>query len=301
MNGKLKKQSSDRGEPTRKAASRCSNCGHQLDGPYCSQCGQRASERNDHSLRRYLNESFAVLTSADSRAVRSVKALLRRPGLLTAEYFQGRRAAYLAPLQLFLLCNIFYFFVQPMLGFNTLSTPLRIHLTQLPYSGLARKLVDAEVAGRPGGMTEYTLLFDATINSQAKTFVIVMVPLLALVLFAMFWRVRRYYVPHLVFATHFYAYFLLALPLLLALVGLIGMPLARAGLRLGINEGFLQWFFDQGTFLVLFVPYFYLAVRRVYEVTRPKAAVSALLLVLAMLGVLQIYRFILFFTTLYSI
>jgi hypothetical protein len=87
---------------------RCANCGQQLEGPYCSHCGQPANERNDHSLRRYLNESFAVLTSADSRAVRSIRALLQRPGLLTAEYFLGRRASYVAPLQLFLFFTALY-------------------------------------------------------------------------------------------------------------------------------------------------------------------------------------------------
>jgi hypothetical protein len=233
--------------------------------------------------------------------VRSIVALLRRPGLLTAEYFQGRRARYLAPLQLFLLCNLFYFFVQPLIGFSTLSTPLRVHIAQLPYSRLANKLVQAEASSRPGGLKEYELLFDATIDGQAKTFVILMVPLLAFALYALFWRKRPYYVHHLVFATHFYSYFLVGLPLLIAVLALVGAPLTRAALAVGVGRGFLSWFFDQGTMLLLLMPYLHLAVRRVYEASRLRAVITSFILVICFLGVLQFYRFILFFTTFYSL
>jgi len=45
--------------------------------------------------------------------VRTFVTLVAHPGLLTREYVCGRRRRYLRPLQVFLMCNALFFFVQP--------------------------------------------------------------------------------------------------------------------------------------------------------------------------------------------
>lgn len=82
----------------------CLNCGAPLRGPYCAACGQedRDPDPPAHVLAR---EMAADALGADSATVRTLRLLLLRPGALTAEYFAGRRARYLAPLRLYLLLS----------------------------------------------------------------------------------------------------------------------------------------------------------------------------------------------------
>src|SRR5690606_37264593 len=79
-------------------------------GPFCGQCGQ-ADTALDVPFRRIVGELLAELFNADSRAWRTARTLLLRPGLLTAAYNAGRRARYLPPLRVYMLSSLLVFFV----------------------------------------------------------------------------------------------------------------------------------------------------------------------------------------------
>jgi hypothetical protein len=251
----------------------------------------------DYSLRRYLAEAVEVLTNADSRVVASFRALLFRPGELTRAYFSADRERYLRPLQVFVFCNVFYFFVQPLTGINTLTSPLSVHMHQLGYSRWVHGVVEAEVARRGIGLDEYRALFDATIQSQAKTLVIVMVPLLALLLLVAHARQRRFFVEHLVFATHFMAFFILTIPLL----WLVIPPLARLGLSAGIGPAVLNPLLDAWFFVGWCGLYIYGGLRRAYGDGRLRAVLRAAALGWGVMLVITAYRAALFFTAFYAV
>ncbi|HEV7902359.1 MAG TPA: DUF3667 domain-containing protein [Pyrinomonadaceae bacterium] len=279
-------------------AAACPNCGAQFSGRYCSNCGERRVAGEDYSLGRFLHEAFNILTSVESNLFRSFAALLTRPGRLTAEYFRGRRKSYLKPLQLFVFCNVIFFFAHSYLGFNSLTTPLYVHLNMLPHSRLARHLVDSELRARNLTYEQYRPRFDAAIEGQAKTLVIVMVPLYALLLQAFYWRTRRYYVEHLVFSLHFFAFLLLLLAGLHALM-FVGWRIRRV---FGFDLSSLQND-DFATLLMLSLcgTYLFFALRRAYGQGRTRTALKCLALTLCIIAVIQLYRFILFFTTFYTI
>ncbi len=251
----------------------------------------------DYSLRRYLAEGVEVLTSADSRLVSSFRALLLRPGELTRAYFSADRDRYLRPLQLFLLCNVLYFFVQPLARITTLTSPLAVHMYQQPYGRWVRGVVDAEVARRGIGLDEYRALFDATIQSQAKTLVIVMVPLFALLLMVVHAGRRRFFVEHLVFATHFMAFFVLTIPLIWLLV----VSLGRAGLAAGISPAALDPRLDVWPLFAWCAVYAYGGLRRAYGAGRLAALLRAAALGWGILLVITAYRAALFFTAFYAV
>lgn len=274
------------------AAGPCASCGWSFEGRFCPRCGERRLGRADYSLRGFAAEALSTLTNLDGTASRSFAALVARPGLLTREYLAGRRTRYLRPLQLFVFCNVLFFFVQPRTGFNTLTTPLRVHLYLLPYSPLARDIVQRAVAARGVSARDYELLFNATIDTQARTLVLAMAPLLALLLQAL--HRRRYFVEHLVMSVHFYAFFLLLLPGVFAAVWLAG-----TGLRtLGMNPAWL-WsdVFLTVLLLVCCGVYLFAAMRHVYGQGRLRTALKAVVLSVGILAVIQAYRFVLFFTT----
>ncbi len=276
----------------RDGESPCASCGSAFQGRFCPRCGERRLGAADLSLRAFAREALSTFTNLDSTVKRSFAALVARPGLLTREYLAGRRTRYLRPLQLFLFCNVIFFFVQPLTGFNTLTTPLHVHLHHLPYSPLARQIIDRVVEAKGVSAREYELLFNATLDAQARTLVVAMVPLLALLIAAM--HRRRYFVEHLVFSVHFFAFFLLLLPALTtALWG------TYAGLNaLGVRAAWL-WT-DAGVTTVLLSlcgAYLFAGLRRVYGQGRAASGWRAAVLALGVMGVIQVYRLILFFTT----
>lgn len=88
----------------------CANCETLLSGPFCHECGQSSS-----SIIRFfgslVSELFDNVMSLDSRALRSLSALMIKPGFLTNEYIKGRRVHYVSPFRLFLFSSILCFFV----------------------------------------------------------------------------------------------------------------------------------------------------------------------------------------------
>lgn len=185
--------------------------------------------------------------------------------------------------------------MQPLTGFNTLTTPLRVHLTGTPYKQTAGRMVSEAIESRRVTFEEYAARFDATIQNQAKTLVILMVPLLAAVLLALYWR--RFFVEHLVFATHFYGVFLL---LLLSLHFVI-VPTFRFASRFGIRWSANYDFLVTGIFLFVCGGYLYAAQRRVYGEGRGLTLLKCVALVLSVAAIAVAYRLALFFTAFYTV
>jgi len=276
----------------------CPSCGQTLTGKYCSNCGERVAQPEDYSLVRFALEAVQALTSVESNALRSLKTLITRPGMLTAEYLAGRRKLYLRPLQLFLLCNVIFFLTQIIAPTAVLVSPLTMHLNGLPHKKMARRMVAERIQARKTDYKTYRTKFDATIENQAKTLVICMVPLLALALHASRWRPRRYYVEHLVFAAHAYSYLLLLLAALASVSHLILWWALRTHAKLDIL------FADstQSLFVAAALGvYIYASLRRAYRLSRPAAVLKAFFLLLCAGLTLYIYRFILFIATYYSV
>jgi hypothetical protein len=86
----------------------CRNCGAPVAERYCSRCGQLASNfhRPFFSL---VASSLADTFALDSRLWRSLPLLLFRPGRMTRNYLDGKRARYVPPFRLFLLSSVLFF------------------------------------------------------------------------------------------------------------------------------------------------------------------------------------------------
>ena len=88
----------------------CLNCGTELRGQYCGHCGQRARSRLI-SLWELLQDAFGDLFELDSRLWRTLIPLLIRPGQLTRDYLEGRRARYMPPFRMYLVLSVVFFVV----------------------------------------------------------------------------------------------------------------------------------------------------------------------------------------------
>src|SRR4249919_3455249 len=96
----------------------CRNCGAQMAGAYCHDCGQKRLGSGDRGLGHLLGEAFHQVTDVDGRLLRSLRLLLFSPGTLSREYLDDRRARYSSPISLFLLANVLYFFAPALTDFN---------------------------------------------------------------------------------------------------------------------------------------------------------------------------------------
>ena len=88
------------GEQGAHGAGTCANCGTALTGRYCAQCGQPAHVHR--SLLHMFEELLHGIFHFETKAWRTLPLLMFRPGRLTREYIDGKRARYVGPLPLFM-------------------------------------------------------------------------------------------------------------------------------------------------------------------------------------------------------
>jgi len=88
----------------------CLNCDTALSGQYCGNCGQRATSRLI-SVWELLRDAFGDLLELDSRLWRTLIPLAVRPGQLTLDYLEGRRARFMPPFRMYLVLSIVFFLV----------------------------------------------------------------------------------------------------------------------------------------------------------------------------------------------
>ncbi|MGI9199462.1 MAG: DUF4286 family protein [Woeseiaceae bacterium] len=88
----------------------CLNCGTNLRGQYCGHCGQRSRGRLI-SLWELITDAFGDLFEVDSRLWQTLVPLVIRPGRLTHDYLQGRRARFMPPFRMYLVLSLVFFIV----------------------------------------------------------------------------------------------------------------------------------------------------------------------------------------------
>ncbi len=233
---------------------------------------------------------------ADGKVFRSLKLLLSSPGLLTAEYMRGRRKPYLAPLSLFLIVNLVFFVVYPYFNLDSLTTRLENHMTIQPYAPLIRGFVTRQLARSHQTPEQFAQRFDEVASVEAKSLVIVMVPLFALLTALLQAGRGQHLVRHLTFATHFVAAWLIMTGLSLGTVDVFVMVFGRQ--HRWYVGGQLEFAVVVGL-VSLQAIYLWFAFRAAYAEGRASAAWKAIAASVAnIVVVLTAYRFILFFATL---
>jgi len=87
----------------------CENCGAQLQGHWCAQCGQAAVDYR-RSFRYVIADVLDSFLNWDSKFFTTIALLILKPWRLTNEFLAGKRVRYVNPLRLYLLASILFFF-----------------------------------------------------------------------------------------------------------------------------------------------------------------------------------------------
>lgn len=211
----------------------CPNCAAAVHGPYCAQCGQETAI-GVPTLREFGHEYLHTFVTLEGRLWKTLWLLIRWPGKLTTEFLAGRRRRYVRPLPLYLSLSFLFF-----LAF-TFSPPEMEQFIEKENAGA----VPRTNASGPEASSELDFKLDtdapkwavsllqqyreafkrlsanpkASGRALATAFfaklpiaVFFMVPLFALLTFALYRKRRRTYTEHLLFALHLHAFVFLCL------------------------------------------------------------------------------------------
>ena len=99
----------------------CENCGAEMAGPFCAQCGQHAVDYR-RSFARVFADVLDSFLNWDSKFTVSLWLLMSRPWKLTLDFLSGKRVRHMHPLRLYLLVSIVFFF-----GVHQLARSINLH------------------------------------------------------------------------------------------------------------------------------------------------------------------------------
>jgi hypothetical protein len=177
-----------------------------LRGPFCHVCGQRDLEFH-RSFHHLLHEAVETLLHIDLSVGRGCFDLLFRPGRMTREFNEGRRARHVPPLRFYLVISLLFFL---MFSLHSVRLDLRITFGNLEVKGDASTLkpqtqegtISREVEERIiGSLRQPDQLVERFVHRLPKAMA-VCVPLFALFSRLLFWPGPWSYLQHLILAVH---------------------------------------------------------------------------------------------------
>ena len=240
----------------------CLNCAAPLHGPYCHACGQKVAHTK-LGIHDFVHEATHEFLHLDGKILKTVKLLVTKPGLLTKEFIEGRRARYISPLRVYLTFSLLFFFLAAVVP-GARESFIGVGPGKGPSQ--QRSAEEERQADQIGNALMHNLPRAA----------FVLMPAFALLTWLFYRREQPYYIPHLYYSVHFHAFAFLVLAVSVSL-GLLG--------AIGKAVGSLVFF--------TIVPYHYIGLRRVFGGSRWKTFAKGtavgvaywLVLALTMLGV----------------
>jgi len=209
-------------------------------------------------------------------------------------------AFYAKPLSLFVSINVFYYFSIAFIGASTFSTPLAVQLTMNDYyAPFAARSVEHRRQATSLGAAAFEARYDEKAAVLSRTLIFLFIPIFALLFHALFFTRRRYFVEHLVIATHLWSFILLLLAVVVpvivfVIVWLHGAPTPAAAL-MG-NDLVISTFLQ-----VCLAVYLAFMLRRVYRASNAYCMTVAALIAWSFFHIVWLYRFLLFEITLYTV
>ena len=240
----------------------CANCGAQLLGEYCHVCGQRRIY-HELSVRALLGDAVTHAADfAELKTVRTVAALIRRPGQLTNDYIAGRRAAWLGPLKLYLTIFAITFFLYS--AFKSVAVYDISTLAAIDHSGALAKLINDVSAKKHIAPDVFVSEVNTRWHAYASFSQIIYPLLFALVLKVFYWS--RRFVEHLIFSLHYQAVAFLIIVIAWPIYYVTGLALTNRTAVLAV------------VVTLVMVGYLLLAARAVYRQSWPTTIAKGIVL-----------------------
>ncbi|GAB4091479.1 DUF3667 domain-containing protein [Flaviaesturariibacter terrae] len=129
-----------------RAEKNCLNCGAEVAGRYCQQCGQENIVPHQ-TFGHLIQHFFFDLFHFDGKFFDTVRYLLFRPGRVPREYIAGRRVAFLDPIRMYLFTSAIFFLIFTTI--NKVEVNSRESLDDSTLSRVERYEIASDLAVRP--------------------------------------------------------------------------------------------------------------------------------------------------------
>ena len=239
----------------------CPNCGSDLSGEYCNNCGQKKIHRQEFAVKHFTRQALNEITDLESNKIfKTLVALLFRPGILASEYLAGRKGKYVGPIRLYLTFSAIYF----LFAWGALS--------DIRGGGSARAARNpATIAMARQRGVDPQVLADRVFEKAEKyagTLRFVSVLVSGLFLSLLYYSMKRFYVEHLIFSLYYYSFDFFMKSFFAVLF------IASVALGAKLPAAFLNFFYPVALIYLAF------ALRVVYKQTWPRTLVKAVVLFL---------------------
>lgn len=267
--------------------SKCLNCGTELAGVYCFQCGQKVLESSERTFKHFFMQFFGAAFFLESNFLKNLWYLITRPGFLAKEFLEGRRKRYMQPLSLFLLINLFYFMINPI---TDLNLSLREQMNQPHHFSFINKMIDRRLATRDVDFDTYAREYGEQSTSLSKILIIVHAPIFALFSMLIYSRKKFFFMDHVTFAVYFTGFCLL-FAIIFRWIFSFSVWLTVPGRVIQIIWSFLP---------LLLLTYFFLSIKKFYGENYFQSFVKTIVLGFFFILSHFIYRSILFFVVFWT-
>lgn len=224
----------------------CLNCDTRLHGKFCHSCGQKATSASVN-VHHFVHEATHEFLHLDGKILRTLKLLVTKPGQLTVEFLEGRRARYISPLRVYLTFSLIFFTLAAILP-RGLDGAVKVKSGETGLQGdteFERRLE----AGLSKAERDTDLIGNAVMKHLPKVMFGLM-PVFALITWLFYRKQRRFYIPHLYYSVHFHAFVFLVMSVYLLV--------NRAGVLKPVAA----------VLILTVIPYHFIALRRVFGGSR---------------------------------
>lgn len=178
----------------------CLNCGYELRGKFCSECGQKRFNPSERTVKFLINHFFEELFNWDSKVLKSMLYLFIRPGYLTQEYISGRIQSYVSPLKMYVFTSVILFFVMIKMSpdqYNGMVNP------DDSEDFISNIILEAE---SQSGMDKQNYIdkFNSEVNDKVTIYIFLIMVIFSLLLKIIYITKQIYFAEHVVFTLHFF-------------------------------------------------------------------------------------------------
>lgn len=261
----------------------CLNCRETVLLRYCPRCGQKAQSLRV-PIMSLLHDVVHDLTHLDGKLAQAFLSLITKPGFLTLEFMQGRRARYVPPFRLYLVISMLLFGALSLIPTHQkisansekvfgveVDQKTREKIQEKLKNGLKKEDFENQNAvfrlgyrlrmGFNKALLEPEHLV-GNLKSRISNAMFVLMPAFAFLLYLVHVKPKRetYYIDHMVFSLHFHGFVFV---IYLGLLGLGMLP----------GEG---WKIPFYTILCATLPlYLVMALRKVHFQSWKKSIIKA--------------------------
>lgn len=256
----------------------------------------KSNNSTDLSLRSFLKDLITEVFHIDSRIIKTLLALLTKPGYLTLAYLKSSNEKFIPPLKLYFIINFIFFLLIPILNtpqFQIFSFSLKsLSGSNQTY----QNIINEQIKAKDLSKEIYEERFNANLKYNQPAFVFLIIPLFALVLNITNLKNNRHYLEHLFLSVHFLSFFLIILLIAIFLYRTLKFVLNY----LSISSGYVALIIIIALFMCLSV-YLFLALRTYYENGILSSILKLPVLLTGLFLAIGVYTQFLFFYTIIAL